>query len=498
MKYQIKRDKNDVELSFEVDAADWNKELEAAYNKTKYKYAVDGWRKGKVPRSVIEKRYGANVFFDEAFGSCAWAAYASALKEHSEIVPVSDPKFDVDDLFENGGPLKFTVAVTASPDVTLGAYKGLKIPKTEAEPVTDADVDAALESDRARLSRLVSAGDRPVRDGDTVNLDYSGSVGGVKFDGGTAEKSTLVIGSGSFIPGFEERLIGLKTGESRDIKVTFPADYHEESLRGKEAVFAVKINGVSVRELPELNDEFAKDVSKFETLADYKKDIRESLAARRKELAENENKSKLVDGAVAGASVDIPACMIEDELEYMLDEFGHRLSRAYGGVKLDDYLNYTGSSREEYKEHHRADAEKAVKTRLVLQKIIGDEKLFVSEDDLNARIDAIARDAGKTADEYKAALGDNIDRLRSDLVFDKLVEFLTANNTYVAAPAKKAAQKKPDAPNAEKAAAKGEPAAEKAAARSESTAAKKAPSPKTDAADGKSGSVKTTQKAKND
>ena len=372
MEYKIERQKGSVKFVFTVPNAEWDEEINAAYIKTKAKYNIPGFRKGKAPRKFIENMYGPTVFFDEAFNTCASKAYGKALSENEDIYPVDEPKVDIENF--GADAMVFGISVTVKPEVTLGQYKGLTVKKAEY-PVTDKDVEEDIERSLKAKSRLVDITDRAAKNGDTVNIDYSGSVDGVKFNGGTAEKQELTLGSKSFIPGFEEQVEGMKIGEEKDLKVKFPDDYHAEDLKGKDAVFAVKLNSIKFREIPELNDDFVKDTTKFETVAEYRADVKKRLTDSAERRADNENKNNMIDAIVANASVDIPDCMIESELDYMLQDFEYRLGYMYGGMKLDDYFKYTGSSREDFRKDRKSEAEKAVKTRLVMETIIKTEKV---------------------------------------------------------------------------------------------------------------------------
>lgn len=444
MKYEIERLKGEVKFSFTVDGNEWENEVQNAYNKNKFKYSVPGFRKGKIPRKVLETHYGAGIFFDDAFNAVASKGYAQALGENADVIPVDEPKVDIDEFIaKEGDTLKFTMLVTVKPEVTLGDYKGLKVPASEY-PVTKKDVENELNAARERASRTVKVEDRPVASGDTVVLDYSGSVDGVKFDGGTAEKQNLVIGSNSFIPGFEDQMIGMKIGETKDLNVKFPDDYHAEELKGKNAVFTVTVHEISVKELPELNDEFAKDVSQFETLDEYKKSIETRLTEQNGNRADTENKNKMIEMITDNAKVDIPDCMVGEELEYMLKDFEYRLSYMYGGMKIDDYFKYTGSSREDFKKDRRDEALKAVKTRLVLQEIIKTEKIEVTEEDIDEQLKKIAENAQKPFEEYKKSVSEhNIEHIKSDLLVKKTLDTLVSFNSFEKKTAAKKSENKP-------------------------------------------------------
>ena len=329
-----------VKLSFEVGAEQFEEALQKAYIKTGKKYNVPGFRKGHAPRRMIENAYGPLVFFDDAFDIVYPDLYEAAINEH-ELDVVSRPDVSIDD-FDIGGALKFSMEVAVRPEVTLGQYKGIEVEKQEYN-VTDEMVDAEIEREREKIASFEDV-ERPVENGDTVDLDYSGSVDGVLFDGGTAEGQTLVIGSGSFIPGFEEQMIGMKTGEERDLNVKFPDEYHSEELAGKDAVFKVKVNGVRVKKLPDVDDDFVKDISEYDTVADFR-------AAKLKELTEAaENRAKankenlVIAEAVKNAEMEIPDAMIDRQLDYLMQDVSYRLSMQ--GISLEDYCKYTGATEE--------------------------------------------------------------------------------------------------------------------------------------------------------
>ncbi len=455
MEYKIERQKGSVKFVFTVPNAEWDEEINAAYIKTKAKYNIPGFRKGKAPRKFIENMYGPTVFFDEAFNTCASKAYGKALSENEDIYPVDEPKVDIENF--GADAMVFGISVTVKPEVTLGQYKGLTVKKAEY-PVTDKDVEEDIERSLKAKSRLVDITDRAAKNGDTVNIDYSGSVDGVKFNGGTAEKQELTLGSKSFIPGFEEQVEGMKIGEEKDLKVKFPDDYHAEDLKGKDAVFAVKLNSIKFREIPELNDDFVKDTTKFETVAEYRADVKKRLTDSAERRADNENKNNMIDAIVANASVDIPDCMIESELDYMLQDFEYRLGYMYGGMKLDDYFKYTGSSREDFRKGRKSEAEKAVKTRLVMETIIKTEKVEPTEQEIDKRIAEIAEQQGKTLEEYKPSVSEHqLTHIKSDVTVEKTLNELVKANEFKAE-AKKSEAKKETKEGAEK-----KPAAAKSA-----------------------------------
>lgn len=441
MNYTIEKGNGEVKINFALSAKEWDDCIEKAYLKNKSKYSVPGFRKGHVSRKMIEKMYGEGVFFDDAFNDAFYDAYSKALNENEEIFPVDEPKVDIDGVNDDG--VAFHATVTVKPEVTLGDYKGIKLDKVEYNVTVD-DVQAEIDRARKQAGRRVEVTDRAVENGDIVNLDYSGSADGVKFDGGTAQGQELVIGSGSFIPGFEDGMVGMNIGETKDITVKFPENYHAENLAGKDAVFTVTVNKIEKEELPELNDEFAKEVSKFDTLDEYRADVEKRLTEENTRRADAENENKLVEAIVNNASVEIPSCMIEHQLDHIVEEMRYRLSYMYRGMKLEDYLKYTGGTIEELREARKADAERDVKTRLTLEAIVKAENLDVTDAEVEAEIVRMAQAQGKSADELKKHVdARQTEYIRNDILSKKLLTLLKDANEFVtgAAPAKKTAKK---------------------------------------------------------
>lgn len=441
MNYTIEKGNGEVKINFALSAKEWDDCIEKAYLKNKSKYSVPGFRKGHVSRKMIEKMYGEGVFFDDAFNDAFYDAYSKALNENEEIFPVDEPKVDIDGVNDDG--IAFHATVTVKPEVTLGDYKGIKLDKVEYNVTVD-DVQAEIDRARKQAGRRVEVTDRAVENGDIVNLDYSGSADGVKFDGGTAQGQELVIGSGSFIPGFEDGMVGMNVGETKDITVKFPENYHAENLAGKDAVFTVTVNKIEKEELPELNDEFAKEVSKFDTLDEYRADVEKRLTEENTRRADAENENKLVEAIVNNASVEIPSCMIEHQLDHIVEEMRYRLSYMYRGMKLEDYLKYTGGTIEELREARKADAERDVKTRLTLEAIVKAENLDVTDAEVEAEIVRMAQAQGKSADELKKHVdARQTEYIRNDILSKKLLTLLKDANEFVtgAAPAKKTAKK---------------------------------------------------------
>lgn len=425
MEYNIeKKAKSTVELSITVKGEEWKKIIDDTFNQTKGKYFVEGFRKGKVPRTVIERMYGREIFLEDATDA-ALKKYYREILEKEDLEVVSAPELDVKTV--NLDEFSAVISFAVRPEIKLGEYTGLKIEKTKVE-VKDEEVETALSREQDKLARMVDVDNRAVEDKDTVTIDYSGSVDGVKFDGGTAEKQQLVIGSNSFIPGFETQLIGMKIGEDRDIKVEFPKDYHASELAGKEAVFAVHLHGIQLKELPALDDEFAKDVSEFDTLDAYKADIRANLVKTAEKQAAFQDESKLIDAIVEKAEMEIPDQMIEDEIDFEMKNLEQQMS-AYG-IKLEDYVKYTGATIEQLREEKRGEAVRRLRTNLTVEAIIEKEKLEVGMDEVEKAIAKHAEEEKTTAEEIKKQMDQNsLNQLYSGLMIEKLIGFLKEKNT---------------------------------------------------------------------
>lgn len=436
MNYQVEKKEGSVKFTFTVSHDEWESEIEQTYLKTKGKYSVPGFRKGHATRKMIENFYGQSVFFDDAINNCVRKGYSKALDENEDIFPVDEPQVDIAKFDDK--ELVFTVEVVVKPEVQLGKYTGIKLDKVEYT-VKQSDVKAELERARERLSRNEEVSDRALKNGDTANIDYSGSVDGVKFVGGTAEKQDLVIGSKTFIPGFEEQLIGMNVGDSKDITVKFPEEYHAKDLAGKDAVFAVKLNSITVKVLPELNDAFAQEASKFDTLAEYKEDIKKTLTENAKSRAEAENENNLIKAIVDEAKVEIPDAMIETQLDYIVQDFSYRLSYAYRGMKFEDYLKYSGTTMEEFRKDRREEALNTVKTRLTLEAVIKAANIEVSQEDLEAKVKELADQTKKTVEEVKAS--GQLPYIRNEILMTRTMDFLKENNSFVAKEKKTKEQK---------------------------------------------------------
>ena len=410
---------NKVKLNFVVSAEDFDKALATAYSKNVKRFNIPGFRRGKAPRHVIEMHYGPSVFFEDAFDEIFPVVYSEAIKEHS-VEPVDRPELDVTQI-EKGKDLIFSVEVFVRPDVVLGDYKNLEAKKV-VDKVTDDDVSAEIERARDRNSRFVEVTDRPARLDDQVNIDYAGFDGDNQFAGGTAKGQELVLGSGHFIPGFEDQLVGATVGQDVDVNVTFPEEYHEKSLAGKPVVFHVHVNGIREKEVPALDDEFAKDMG-FDTLDEYKADVKANLIKRNEERAETAFENEVVEKAVATCEMDIPNGMVEEAIDNMLRDMEMRLM--YQGMKLDDYFKYTGQTREQVREMYKPSAEERVKTQLVVAAVMKAEEIKADEAEIDAEIAKLADSRKKSLEDMKKQLTDG-DReyFKQAATMNKVVEFL--------------------------------------------------------------------------
>jgi len=411
---------NKVKILFEVEAEKFDAAMAKAYLKVRNQVTIPGFRKGKAPRKMIENMYGEGVFYDEAFELIFDEVYGPAVEE-KKLEVVDRPEIEILEIGA-GKALKFTCEVFVKPEVVLGEYKGVSV-KKETTLVTDAEVDARIEQERAKQGTEAEVEGRAVAEGDTVNLDYSGSVDGVAFAGGTAEGQTLKIGSHTFIPGFEEQMVGMEIGEEKDLNVTFPEQYHSEELAGKAAVFHVKVNSITETQLPALDDDFAKDISEFDTLDEYKADVRAKLEAQAAERDNNAFTNAVLDVVIGNAAVEIPEAMIERQVDSMVREFEYRLSSQ--GLKLDDFLKYTGSDMTAFREQYRPQAIKSVKAHLVLEAIEKAENIDATEEQVDAQIAQFAPQTGKSVEELKATFTEaDREYFKADAIRDNCVKFL--------------------------------------------------------------------------
>jgi trigger factor len=392
----IKDKANEVKLEFTVEAQKFEEAIQDVYKKNAKYFNIPGFRKGKAPFKMVEKAYGIQIFYEDAFNEIAGEAYVKGL-EDNKIEAVSKPEIDIKQI-EAGKDLIFTAVVQTKPEVTLGDYKGIELKKVEYN-VTDKDVEHELEHIAEHNARLVAVEDRPVEKGDTVVIDFEGFVDGKAFEGGKAENHELEIGSGKFIPGFEDQIVGMKIDEDRDIKVTFPEEYPAKELEGKEATFKIKLHEIKKKELPEINDEFAKDASEFDTLEDWKKSIREKQEKANESKAKFEMEDAAIETVCKNAKVDIPSGMIETQLDNMEKDISSRLN--YQGMNLDQYLQMIGKTKKEFRDENKEQAEKQVKTSLVLEAIMKDAKVEVTEEEIDAKIKEMAEMYGQKEEEVK-------------------------------------------------------------------------------------------------
>ena len=412
-------------LTVEVAADRVDAALDKAFKKVVTKVTVPGFRKGKVPRSMFEKRFGVESLYQDALDILLPEAYMEAVAE-AGITPVDRPEIDIQQVGK-GQELKFTAKVTVKPEVQLGEYKGVEVPAQSLE-VTEEDIENELKQLQQRHAELVVVEEGAVENGDTVVIDFEGFADGVPFDGGKAEKYSLEIGSGSFIPGFEEQLVGLAKGEEKDIDVTFPENYHSEELKGKPVVFKIKLHDIKRKNLPVLDDEFAKDVSEFDTLEEYKQDISKRIAERKEQSGKRDLENAVVEKVSAAAEVEIPEAMIRDEVERMLGDFENRLKMQ--GMNLEMYFQFSGQDEEALKEQMQSDAEKRVLQSLVLEAVAQAEGIEASDEEVEEELSNLAKQYQREVDELRAILtaNGNLESLKSDLVTRKTVQYLVDNS----------------------------------------------------------------------
>lgn len=413
-------EKSMAKLTVTVSAEDFEKALQRAYQKQKKNISIPGFRKGKVPRQVIEKMYGAGVFYEDAANSILPGAYADAAKE-SGLDITSTPQIDVTQI-EKGKDFIFTATVALKPDVVLGQYKGVEVPKPD-RTVTDEDVEKALKEEQEKNARQITVEDGGAENGDSVVMDYEGKIDGEPFEGGSAKNHTLVLGSGSFIPGFEDGLLGVKGGETRDVEVTFPEDYHAEELKGKKAVFTCKVEKVTRKELPELDDEFAQEVSEFDTLDAYKADVRKNLETKKEEAARQEIKDNAVSKAAQNSTIEIPAPMIDTQADRMIDNFARRLQAQ--GMSMQQYMQFTGSDENMMREQVKPQAEIQIRNQLTLEKIAEAENIQVSDEEVDQEIEKMAKAYNMEPDKMKEIIGDEEkENIRKDLAEQKAMDLV--------------------------------------------------------------------------
>ena len=473
-----KLENNMAKLKITVPAEQLEKAIEKAYQKNKNKIQIPGFRKGKAPRKMIEQMYGKGVFYEDAANDLIEEEYPKAVEECGEDV-VSSPKIDVEEL-EAGKDFVFTAEVALKPPVKLGKYKGIEVEKMDLD-VTDDEVDAEIDKQRNMNARSIDVTDRAVQDGDTVSLDFEGFVDGVAFDGGKGTDYPLTIGSGAFIPGFEEQLVGFEIGQEGDVNVKFPEDYQAENLAGKDATFKCKVNSIRAKELPELNDEFASDAG-FDTVAEYKEDVKKKLEEKKAADEKAKREDAVVRAVIEDSEMELPEAMIETQQRQMVNEFAQRLQMQ--GMNMDQYLQYTGGSVDQMLAQVKPQAIERIKSRLVLEAVADAEKIEVSDADVDAEIESMAHQYRMEVEKLKEMMSDaEKKQLKSDLAVQKAADFLVEN---VKEGAKKAAKKT----TAKKA------AAEDGEEKPKKTAAKKTTAKKAEAEEGEEKPKRTTRKKK--
>lgn len=414
-----KLDNNKVKLTIHVGQDSFEEGMQKSYLKNRKSISIPGFRKGKVPRKVMEQYFGESILYEDAINEVFPPAYDQAVKE-TGIEPVDRPELDIVQI-GSGQDFIFTAEVTVKPEVELGQYKGFEVDRVEYI-VTDEEVEERIKQTLEQNARWVSVEDRPVKTGDRVILDYSGSIDGELFEGGTAEKQNLEIGSGHFIPGFEEKMVGMELGEEKDLKVTFPEEYHAEELKGKEAIFHVKLHEIKEKELPDLDDEFAKDVSEFDTLDEYRADIKQKLEKNAEERSNTELKNNLIDLAVNNAKVDIPDVMVDFELDNMLRDIDNQLR--YNGLNIESYLKIANTSIDDFRAQYKDDAYNRVKTQLVIEAIGKAENIEVSEEDYEKQYELLAKQYNQEVETIKKSLQGGLEHLENSIIAEKTIELL--------------------------------------------------------------------------
>ena len=416
-----KLEKNMAKLTMEVPAEELEKAIQGAYLKQKNRINIPGFRRGKAPRAMIEKMYGAGIFYEDAANALIPEAYSKAVDECGETI-VSRPSISIEQL-EKGKPFIFTAEVALKPEVVLGDYKGLEVPKSDLE-VTEEEIAGELKREQENNSRSIDVDDRAVMDGDKVTLDFEGSVDGEAFEGGKGTDYPLTIGSGAFIPGFEEQLVGAEIGQEKEVNVTFPENYQAKELAGKAAVFKCTVKKIEMKELPELNDDFAKDVSEFDTLEGYKADIRKNLEEKKADAAKRSREDAAVEKAIENASMEIPDAMLETQVDQMLDDFARRIQAQ--GLSMEQYMQFTGATQDAMREQMKPQAMKRIQTRLVLEKIAEAENIQISDERLDEEIAKMAEMYKMEADKLKEMMGDyEKDQMKKDLAVQEAVTLIS-------------------------------------------------------------------------
>ena len=418
MSLQVEKlEKNMAKLTIEVSAEDLDKAMEKAYQKQKSRISLPGFRKGKAPRKMIESMYGKGIFMEDAVNSLVPQEYTKALGE-CDLEIVSQPEINVTQM-EPGKALIFTADVAVKPEVTLGDYKGVEVPKSEIT-VTDEEVDAEVKKEQDKNARTVAVEDRAAANGDITTIDFEGFVDGVAFDGGKGTDYALTLGSGTFIPGFEDQLVGANTGDHVEVKVTFPEEYQAKELAGKEAVFQCDVKKIETKEVPELDDEFAKDVSEFDTLAEYKEDVKKKLTEKKEKEARTAKENAAVDKAIENAQMDIPELMTKTECRQMMDDFSRRMQQQ--GLSMEQYFQFTGQSMDKMMDDMKPQALKRIQTRLVLEKVAEAENIQPSEEEITEEIQKMADAYKMEADKIREAIGESgLEQMKKDMAVQKAV-----------------------------------------------------------------------------
>ena len=416
-------EKNLSKITFEVSREDFEKAINKVFKKNAKNFNIPGFRKGKAPKAVVEKYYTEAVFYDEAINDVLPEAYESAVKE-SGLDVVAKPEIDVEEI-KKGEPVVFTALVTTKPEVELGEYKGIEVSKID-DTVTDEDVEADIKASQQKNARLISIDDRAVENGDIVVLDFDGYVDDVPFEGGKGEGYELEIGSNTFIPGFEEQLVGVKIDENVDVKVTFPTEYHAENLAGKDAVFKCVVHEIKVRELPELDDDFASEVSEFDTMDEFRADVRKKLEEKAAQKAKTETENAILEKVVEGIKVDVPDAMVEANIDNFVNDMAQRLQ--YQGMNLDTYLQYTGQTMEQMREQFKDRANKQILTSLAVEAIAKKEGIEATEEEVEAQIAEMAKQYNMEVDKIKELLGDSeLENIKKDATLAKTVAMIVDN-----------------------------------------------------------------------
>lgn len=419
-----KVDKNVVSFEFSVSAEEFEKAVEKAYRKNVGKINIQGFRKGKAPRQIIERYYGAEIFYEDAINIVLPDAYDKAIDENG-IHPVAQPEIDLKGEISKESGVTFTAKVVVKPEFEMGTYKGIEATKVTHRTLKK-DVEAEIEKLRERNSRMVTVEDRAVAKDDIANIDFEGFCDGVAFDGGKGEGFDLTIGSGQFIPGFEDQLIGANIGDEVEVNVKFPEEYHAEDLKGKDAMFKVKINGIKVKELPELDDEFAKDVSEFDTLEELQKDTKEKLAAANKERAQHETEENVIQAVCDATEIDIPDEMIDNQVQSMIRDFDMQMR--YQGMNLEQYMNYTGTTMDMLKEQFKEEAAKRVKTSLILEKVCELEGIEATDAEVEKEYQKTVESSGMKLEDVKKYIPE--EDIKERIKGDKTVKFLVDNASF--------------------------------------------------------------------